>query len=154
LIGTPADRVEEGNFLEAARVHLFNWIKRRLEGQLIFTPAWDATTNRAVTDIVPKNLLSAMWWQLWSAVRGDVDIRQCQSRACGKWFAIDADSGRGTARKVFCSDPCKSRDYRDRKERAIQLRSKGTTVEDIANQLQTDAKTIKAWVGTKGRKKS
>jgi hypothetical protein len=51
-----------------------------------------------------------------------------------------------TARRLFCSDPCKSKDYRRRRERAQQLKTEGRAVKDIAKELETDVDTIKSWV--------
>jgi C4-dicarboxylate-specific signal transduction histidine kinase len=47
--------------------------------------------------------------------------------------------------REFCSDACKSRNYRDRKDKAQRLKAQGQTVAAISKELDTPAATIKNW---------
>jgi hypothetical protein len=97
--------------------------------------------------LVPSSLLGALWLQLAQAVAGDKEHRQCAQ--CGKWFEVSP----GTARpdRVFCSTACRSRAYRERKERAREMHAAGKTAKEIAKELGTGAGQVKKWVAnTKG----
>jgi hypothetical protein len=110
---------------------------------------YDSQIGKPVFQVVPANLLAAMWLQLAESMSGNKQYRTCKE--CGKWFEISSDDDGRTARRLFCDDPCKSRDYRRRKERAQQLRTKGKPVKDIAKELDTDVETIKKWLSKRRR---
>jgi hypothetical protein len=94
--------------------------------------------------LVPQSLLSAMWLQFAQAVAGGLKYRACKE--CGKWFELSTDDTGFRVSRVFCSDPCKSKDYRKRKEQAQRLKAEGKTVSSIAKELGTDPETVKKWV--------
>jgi DNA-binding NarL/FixJ family response regulator len=48
--------------------------------------------------------------------------------------------------RVFCSDGCKSRDYRRRKDLVQRLKEGGKPLKEIAKQLNLDVATVKKWV--------
>jgi hypothetical protein len=103
--------------------------------------------------ITPLSLLGAMWLQLGDAIAEGKEFRRC--RMCDSWFFVP-EGGR-TARRVFCSDTCKAKDYRQRRDRAAELKAAGKGVGEIertlsAEGLETDLDTIKKWVGTRGKK--
>jgi endogenous inhibitor of DNA gyrase (YacG/DUF329 family) len=120
------------------------WINEKLEKnaspRLLFNP--DLGTQ--VVNIVPHNLLGAMWLQLAEAIAGNKQHRPCKE--CGKWMEISTEEDGRSARRLFCSDACKSRDYRRRIERARQLKAEGKSLKVIANELESDVDTIKNWV--------
>jgi hypothetical protein len=61
--------------------------------------------------LIPRNLLEAMWLQFGEAVTHDKSFRKC--RQCGTWFEISLRAAR--IDKVFCSEACKAKAYRRRK---------------------------------------
>ena len=61
--------------------------------------------------VVADNLISAIWLQFALAAAGDREQRKCQE--CPTWFEIAPGTGR--PEKVFCSDACRMRAYRQRK---------------------------------------
>jgi hypothetical protein len=92
-------------------------------------------------------LLTVMWLQFARAIEGNKKPRACKD--CGKWFEVSAEDDGRTARRLFCTEACKTRDYRRRKDRAQQLKAEGMSVKAIAKDIDTDLDTIKKWITTK-----
>lgn len=80
----------------------------------------DPATGRLHVVHVPRNLLAALWWQFAQVVTRLKDVRTCP--VCGKGFEIPDHGNLGEVSsrndRKFCSDKCKSKDYRDRKAAA------------------------------------
>jgi hypothetical protein len=62
--------------------------------------------------IRPMDLLQALWAQLVLAIDGNVNLRPCAQ--CRKWFTLEA--GKGRSDKEYCSNACRMRAYRRRKD--------------------------------------
>jgi hypothetical protein len=140
------DLVKRGEILTPAAYLVQRWINDHLESRVSPRLVFNADLDKRVMQIVPKNLLAGMWLQFARAVEGNTQFRAC--RECGDWFALShKQADRRTVRREFCSDPCKSKNYRQRKETALRLKAKGKAVEEIASKLETNVKTIKKWVG-------
>jgi hypothetical protein len=75
-------------------------------------------------------LLSAAWLQLAQAIAGNHTYRACKE--CGDWFEISSRSDGRTARRLFCSDACKSRDYRRQRQAAVRGKSQKKAVHGAA----------------------
>jgi hypothetical protein len=90
----------------------------------------------------PVSLLGALWLQLAEAVSGNKEFRSCPT--CGKWFELSPDVAR--TNRLFCSDKCRTRAYRGRKEQAQKLAKKGKSIKEIAKELDSDVKTVKGWI--------
>lgn len=90
----------------------------------------------------PRDLLTAIWLQFALAVTGDKQYRACD--ACGKSYEIAPDTAR--TNKVFCSNRCKVRAYRERKARAVEMRLAGSTPRQIARALDSDVATVSGWI--------
>jgi hypothetical protein len=140
----PAD----ADILAAGTALLWTWINRRLERKISVRVAPARTTGQPVMHMVPNTLLTALWLQFARAITGNKQYRSC--RECGEWFELSGDDDGRTARREFCSDPCKSRDYRRRKNRTLALSAERLTPKQIASQLkaegmETDAETIRKW---------
>jgi hypothetical protein len=109
---------------EAALPALFlvqRWINKHLEGQVAPRLLYQLDTGHQVLQMVPSTLLSAAWLQLAQAIAGNHTYRACKE--CGEWFEISARADGRTARRLFCSDACKSRDYRRHREAALRSKS-------------------------------
>jgi hypothetical protein len=105
--------------------------------------------NQPPLHLVPSTLLGALWVQLAEAVSGDKVLHQCQ--ACRRWFELSPETNRIS--RVYCSDACRSRAYRSRKERARELAAAGTPIRKIARMLDSDEQTVAGWVeGKEGDK--
>ena len=66
--------------------------------------------DRLRLQLMPTNLLEAMWLQFGQAVASDKSFRQC--RECGTWFKNSPKTARSD--KIFCSGACKAKAYRER----------------------------------------
>jgi hypothetical protein len=99
----------------------------------------DPRTGRLELQVVPDNLLGALWLQLAEAIGGGKQFRQCA--ICGGWFEV---SGRSDQR--VCTQACRSKAYRARQDRARQLAAEGRGFPAIAKELGSNAKTVRKWV--------
>ena len=103
------------------------WINKHLEEKVTPRLLYNTDTGQQVLQVVPGTLLSATWLQFAQAIAGNREQHACKE--CGGWFEVSSrDDGR-TARRLFCSDPCKSRDYRRSKKIAQHLKSAGKSVQ-------------------------
>jgi hypothetical protein len=111
---------------------------------------YDPRRGKRELRLFPQNLLVAMWLQFAQAIDGDRQLRAC--KACGKWFVLSHKQADGrTARREFCGGPCKSKDYRRRRERALELSAQGAGARQISQELDTSVQTVKAWLKRKGK---
>ena len=90
----------------------------------------------------PTSLLGALWVQAALAATEQMTFREC---LCGHLIAIARTSGSRPDAK-FCSDKCKSQDYRNRIARARVLRAQGWAVGRIAKELGTSASSVRTWI--------
>jgi hypothetical protein len=104
--------------------------------------AWDARRKRPALRFVAPTLLAAVWLQFADAVSNDRTFSRC--RECGRWFEVAPDAARTHRR--FCSNKCRSKAYRERQDRARQLFAAGKTFEEIAEELESDAATVRRWI--------
>jgi hypothetical protein len=95
--------------------------------------------------LLPQNLLGAIWLQFASAIDADHEYRRCGG--CDTWFALTPETARADSH--YCSDACRSRAYRQRKQRSWELRAKGLTPSAIAKELDSDVNTVKKWINQK-----
>lgn len=98
--------------------------------------------------VQPESLIGALWLQFAWAVARKEDIRQCGK--CEQFFALSPDVAR--ADKLFCSDRCRMKAYRDRQAQARALSREGASIEDIAKKLDSDPATVLGWL-TKSRRR-
>ena len=78
----------------------------------------DPHTGAARLCLRPETLLDALWTQLAQAIDGSQSLRNCV--VCKQWFTISA--GQGRSDKEYCSDACRMRAYRRRKNKAPRKR--------------------------------
>lgn len=97
-----------------------------------------------VVRLRPLSLLGAMWLQFAEAVAGGDTVRECAE--CKKWFQVNVGADARKARRKFCSNLCKLHDYRRRQAAAARMASAGRKPREIANELGTDLRTVKAWI--------
>jgi hypothetical protein len=89
---------------------LQRWVNDQLKTHVMPKLLYDVTSGTQMPQFVPQNLLGAMWLQFALAVAGDKKYRAC--KVCHKWFEI---SGKNRITRLFCSDACKTKDFRNRK---------------------------------------
>jgi DNA-binding NarL/FixJ family response regulator len=82
------------------------------------------------------------------AIDGDRRYQQCP--VCRRWFELTPGVHR--ADKLTCSQACRTRAYRHRQEKAVQLHAEGRTVRQIAKEIGSDVKTVRGWIQNSGRK--
>jgi hypothetical protein len=92
----------------------------------------------------PLTLLSAMWLQLALSVTGDKRFEQC--KFCGRLFEISTDLTGFRSHRQFCTDTCKTNDYRKRKRIALKLAAGGIAVREIAKKTNTERATVQGWL--------
>ena len=102
--------------------------------------------ERCVT-LTPSHLKAMVWLQFARSVitKKDLttDFRRCKDAECNRWFFL---SPKERARRVFCSDVCRTRHFRNRKAEAVTLKAAGKSVPQIAAQLEADVSTVKKWL--------
>ena len=94
--------------------------------------------------LAPRSLLAAMWLQFALALRSAKEFREC--KFCLRLFEISTEQTGFRSHREFCSDTCKTKDYRRRKQTAVKLARKGLPVSEIADRIETDKSTIRSWL--------
>jgi hypothetical protein len=96
---------------------------------------------------VPRTLFAALCLQFALALAGDKHYQQCVS--CGKWYELLPGVNR--ADKQTCSQTCRTRVYRQRKERALALHAEGKTPRAIARELDAKVDAVTKWITSEGK---
>jgi len=108
----PVDGVAFGNDdpVLPAMFLVQRWVNAQLKERVAPQLLYDVASGTQMPQFVPKSLLGAMWLQFAFAIAGDKQYRAC--KVCKKWFEI---SGQHRITRQFCSDACKTKDFRTRK---------------------------------------
>jgi hypothetical protein len=133
---------EVSDLVTPAGLFLSKWVTQSLQGAVSPEIKYDKEHRRLNLQIVPKTLLAALWLQFAKAIDTDKTYRRC--KACPRWFEVSA--GKSRTDRLFCSDPCKSRDYRAKKQEALRLRGEKWTPLQIAKKLGTTSEMVKRWL--------
>jgi hypothetical protein len=73
--------------------------------------------GRLRTELVPDSLLAAMWRQFATAIDLDKRFERCALQSCERgWFEISTDQYGLQPTARFCSNACKQKAYRERKQ--------------------------------------
>jgi hypothetical protein len=144
---TAWERIEQGERDQRILRELRELVDRQLASmrvQLRFrlAPGLDVSVLNPVLDVVPVTLLGAMWIQLAQAIVAKKIFRACAT--CKRWFELDPRLNRTS--RHFCSDGCRHRAYRERKERARQLSSEGKSIRQIAKHLGVGEPRVAGWL--------
>jgi hypothetical protein len=111
---------------------------------------WNAVTRGGEVHAVPRNLFAALRLQFALDLARDKHYQQCVS--CGKWYELLPGVNR--ADKQTCSQTCRTRLYRQRKQRALALHAEGKTARAIARELDAKVDAVAKWItgeGTRSR---
>jgi hypothetical protein len=114
---------------------------RRYNGPAL---VWDPRRKQIVWQDISINLLGFIWLQFGQAVCARKQPRRCS--VCGRWF--DVSHGGNRTDRETCSNTCRTRVYRQRQERAREMRVEGKHVRAIAKELGSDLETVKRWLAT------
>lgn len=144
LVEPVLDLFQPGDIVMPALFLVQRWINKQIKDHVSPRLVYHTDLRKQVLRFVPESLLGALWLQFSQAIDADKEYRSCKQ--CGKWFEIALEGDGRTKRRLFCSDPCKSKDYRERRSRARQMRSEGKSIRTIVKELQTDGETIKEWL--------
>jgi hypothetical protein len=120
------------------------WANEQLKEHSQTALIYDVAAGQPLLRMRPNTLLGAMWFQFAREVAGSTSYRQCP--VCKKWFEVPLEENARKARQVFCSHPCKLRDYRRRQGQARRLWGEGRGVPEIAGATGTREATIRVWV--------
>ena len=120
---------------------LFNVHLQHVQSRMLF----EADTAPRLS-FAPLTLLSAMWLQLALSVAGDKEFRGCKH--CKRLFEISTEKTGYRKHREFCSESCKTKDYRKRKRTALKLAGEGKSVAVVATRTGTNAVTVRAWLAT------
>lgn len=135
--------IRPGDHFDAAICFVQQAVNRRLAGRVSPRLLWNDDRTIELHQ-VPSNLAGVMWLQLALAIDGRKSYRRCRSD--GKWIEISQDGARAT--RQFCSDACRSREYRRRRTEAVRMHEHGLAVEEIAKTLPASVSSVRNWVGT------
>jgi hypothetical protein len=135
-----------GNPIIPAGFVVQRWINDRLKQYTSPQVLYQMDRGERVFRIRPWSLLGAMWLQFALTIDCSRFHKSCKE--CSRWFEVSTEGDGKRVNREFCSDRCKSKNYRRRKTEAIQLKSQGKTIAAIAKQLDTEPSTIKTWVST------
>lgn len=138
------DKAQWGKSDEKAMQRLQETVSNNLRGRVrvAFGRDPEKRIGGFLLEIMPNTLLGALWLQLAETISGSKKHRACA--ACGNWFEVSPEKFRKS--RHYCSEPCRSRAYRSRKEKARQLNNEGKTIKEIAVLLGSDKKTIRGWL--------
>ena len=112
-------------------------------------PAYRPKMSDGKVQLVPVNLLGAMWLQFAVAIEDGNRYKRCEARNCPlEWFKVSGLRGvREDAE--FCSPKCRHTAYRDRKNRATEMHRSGVPISQIAKSLKTDTQRVRTWTAKK-----
>lgn len=139
-----ATYVAEDDLISPAMFFIQRAINAKLTEHAAPRLLYNPDQGSMVLRIVPKNLLGAMWLQFAEAIDSTRKFDRCEQ--CNRWFAVSPSER--TSRK-FCSDACKSKNYRTRKE-ARRLHAAGVPIEEIASRLEVKLAVLQKWLDKEG----
>jgi len=120
---------------------LFDRHLQHVQGRLTFNQ-----TGQPRLALEPLTLVAAMWLQLALAITGEKRFVAC--KFCRRMFEISTAQTGFRSHREFCSDSCKTMDYRKRKRTALALAAAGAPVAEIAEKSSTDGRTVRKWLAT------
>jgi len=101
----------------------------------------------------PLTLIAALWLQLALAVTGEKRFVAC--KFCRRLFEISTEQTGFRSHREFCTNSCKTKDYRKRKRTALAFGAAGLPMTDISERTETELATVRSWLAaakTDGRK--
>jgi hypothetical protein len=108
--------------------------------------SWNAAVRGGEVHAVPKTLFAALCLQFALALAGSKHNQQCVS--CGKWNELLPGVNRADTQT--CSQTCRTRVYRQRKQRAVALHAEGKTARAIARELEAKVDAVQKWITAEG----
>jgi hypothetical protein len=129
-----------------ALAYLVLVVNRELEFRV--NPTLLIDSGKVVEKLLPATLFTAMCAQLFTAISQGKEHRKCP--ACGNWFELGGPEGI-TVRRVYCSNACRVRACKVRRDRAEQLAGEGLKPAVIVERMkgeghETDVEQVRKWI--------
>ena len=106
---------------------------------------WTRSGASLQLSYAPRNLLGVIWTQVALSLSYEAEYPRCQH--CSRPFEVAKGPETGQrSDSIFCSNKCKSADYRARKNQALQLANEKVPLKRIAREVRSDAKTVRRWI--------
>lgn len=135
----------DGDRMLPALFFLADEINKQLGFQGGLQMMWDPQRKQLALRLPVPTLRDLLWTQFAEAIISKRNFRKCKT--CGTWFELLP--GLARTNRLFCSEGCRSKLYRNRQEVARRLHAEGKSVKEIAQHLGSDVRTVKGWVSTK-----
>ena len=123
--------------------HRLDWLFQR-QLQYVRPRVTFDSTEWPRFSVVPLTLLAAMWLQLSRALTGGKRYVPC--KFCQRFLELSTEQSGYRSHREFCSDSCKTNDYRRRKRTALQMAARGLSLAVIANRVDTKVATVRSWL--------
>jgi hypothetical protein len=104
----------------------------------------DAKTKRLRLEVIPRTFSALIWLQFGRAVAEGKEYRRCLE--CDSYFEHSATTARTNRR--FCTNACRSKNYRGRQEEARRRHAEGWSLQEIVRYLDSDKQTVQGWLAT------
>jgi hypothetical protein len=102
----------------------------------------EMSQKRLRVEVVPTTFFAFLWLQFGRAIADDKEFVRC--RTCQTWFERSTETARTNRR--FCSNACRTKNYRRRRAEARRLHVAGVPVRQIAKQLDADVAAVRTWI--------
>jgi hypothetical protein len=102
----------------------------------------DTKSKRLCLEVIPRSFSAFLWLQFGRAVAEGKEYSRCLT--CRTYFEHSAETAR--TNRLFCSNACRSKNYRERQEKARRLQAAGMSLSEIARELDSDKKTVQGWL--------
>lgn len=130
------------DLLDARKARRGGSWERKWELELVLrTSVWPMLDDDLVGRMQPVSLLGALWLQ--AILAGGRDYRECAT--CSQPIEISRLGGARTDAR-FCSNACKTKDFRDRRAEARRLAASGMRTNEIAKRVRSDVATVRRWL--------
>jgi hypothetical protein len=114
-----------------------------------FDIAWDPIASRLENQLTIEDLLGAICLQFVFALTGEKKYQKCS--VCGRWFELLRGVNR--ANKLTCGQSCRTKAYRQRQDKAIELHAQGMKARDIAKELSAKLDAVKNWIANRNKER-
>jgi putative ATPase subunit gpP of terminase len=133
-----------GDLVKPAQLYLQRVVTRHLAERVSTSLAFSSNHRHQRLVYGPTSLLGALWLQVALAIASDATMGSCKE--CGRPFEISRSPMGLRVDAEFCTNACKSRQYRKRKRRAKRLFREGYGIVEIASLIDTSPATVRRWV--------
>ena len=138
IVGQPRDAA----LRRAGKFFIQQEINSRLEKTAAPKLLYNPESDQLELWLTPTNLLGALWLQFARAVEASKTYSRCQ--VCTQWFEVSSEGKRRHSK--YCSDRCRVKAYRDRRNEAVARDAAGESPHSIAEALGSELDTVLGWI--------